>query len=101
MSQINSIIVVGASAGGLKAIGELLSVLPGNLEAPVFVVCAAIGERKHLLLTTADHQEQLGNTSMQQEKNRQAKELQLHIDRIKNLIGSLTSKASANNGGYE
>ena len=38
MNTIKSIIVVGASAGGLPAIGELLEKIPKNLDAAIFIV---------------------------------------------------------------
>lgn len=38
MTQIKSVIVVGASAGGLQAIGDLLEKVPKELDAAIFVV---------------------------------------------------------------
>ncbi len=38
MDQVKSIIVVGASAGGLQAISELLQNIPDHLDAAIFVV---------------------------------------------------------------
>ena len=44
-------IVIGASAGGVEAIGTLLSALPGALQAPVFIVLHLPRERPSLLAT--------------------------------------------------
>src|SRR4051812_13087475 len=38
MSQPSFVIVIGASAGGLDAIGELVAQLPDNIDAAIFVV---------------------------------------------------------------
>lgn len=44
-------IVIGASAGGVEAIGTLLSALPAALQAPVFIVLHLPRERPSLLAT--------------------------------------------------
>jgi two-component system chemotaxis response regulator CheB len=38
MNQVKSIIVIGASAGGLPAISEVLQKIPENLDAAIFIV---------------------------------------------------------------
>lgn len=44
-------IVIGASAGGVEAIGTLLPALPARLQAPVFIVLHLPRERPSLLAT--------------------------------------------------
>ena len=48
-------IVIGASAGGVEAIGMLLSALPAALQAPVFIVLHLPRERPSLLATIFQH----------------------------------------------
>lgn len=48
-SESNSIIVIGASAGGVEAVRALVSALPKNLPAPVFVVIHTSAEGPGLL----------------------------------------------------
>jgi len=72
-----------------------------SLEESLWISVRMMEERKHLLETTAYHHHQLGNSSQEEEKTGQARELQFHIDRIKELIKSLSIGASANNGGFE
>lgn len=38
MNQVKSVIVIGASAGGLQAVSSLLEKIPGDLKAAIFIV---------------------------------------------------------------
>ncbi len=47
------IITIGASAGGLNAMSELVSQLPENINAAVFIVLhlSKVGFRRHIICT--------------------------------------------------
>lgn len=58
MGNRSSIIVIGASVGGVDAIGKLVAALPGDLDATVFVVLH-IGAHKSELPTLLNHRGKL------------------------------------------